>query len=439
MRTLVRGLLLLALMAVPASARAATVSLTRDDLGPRLSFAADPGEANRLSIEEAADGALIVRDDRARLRSGDRCSPLGAHAARCGPPTAPASVLVDLGDRGDEARLADARRNWTAVEVLGGNGRDTIDISAVRLERRPQLTGRPEVDGGAGGDRIAGSRAGDRLDGGAGADLIDGRRGADTLVGDPAGRVGRDILIGGPGRDTVDYSTRRTSVVVDLARGVGGTRGREDVLREIENVVGGRAHDVLRGTSGPNDLAGWADVPDVRRDELPGDAIAGRGGDDVLVDFAGASRLDGGAGDDLIVGARYGDRLSCGPGSDTLTRSNGSRERGSESGAGLESGVLVPPDCEVIAIVPYSFGPIAVVGMSRLVVRVESNPQHDQGRLTVRGARGAVLGRASFSGTGRVRVELNAAGRRAAHDHAVVGVHVYTSRVGREVAWHVRL
>jgi Ca2+-binding RTX toxin-like protein len=442
MKTLARSLAVLAALAAfawPGEVRAATVSLSRDDLGLRLTYTAAPGEANRLSIAAEA-GALIVRDDRARVKPGSSCTAFGVHAARCRPGARSGeatSVLVDLGDRRDVARVSDPRGDLEAAQVLGGAGNDTIDISGVSLVSSPDLSRNPEVDGGPGGDRIIGSRQGDHLAGGAGADRLQGRGGADLLVGDPAGYMGRDRLIGEAGQDTVDYQARTTPVVVDLARGRGGAGGREDVIRSVEDAVGGRDHDVLRGTAGPNSLGGWGLLPQVQRD-VPGDTLVGRGGDDLLVDFVGESRLEGGPGDDSIVGSRLGDTLACGAGTDSLTRSVGLGEFGDDAGQGLDTGVLVPVDCDVLAAGQYFFRSGAVLG-NRLVWSALAAARHGGVILTVRDVQGAVLGRTAFTGTTRVSVRLNALGRRAARQHAVVGVYAHQPGLERIVAWHVRL
>jgi hypothetical protein len=256
-------------------------------------------------------------------------------------------------------------------------------------------------------------------------------------VGDPPGATGRDRLLGGGGEDTADYQARATAVEVDLARGRGGARGREDVIRDVEDAVGGSAHDVLRGTDGPNELGGWGLLPQVQR-EVPGDTLIGRGGDDLLVDFVGPSRLDGGSGDDLVVGTRYGDALGCGAGADSLARSVGLGEPGDDAGQGLDTGVLVPADCEEVAAGEYLFRD-GTLRRDRLVWSTLAGARHGAVLLTLRAAGGAVLGRTAFTGTTHVGVRLNAAGRRAARRHAVVGVYAYEPRLDRIVGWHVRL
>ena len=81
--------------------------------------------------------------------------------------------------------------------VLGGSGDDKIDLA----------TGRNEIFGGAGHDRITSSgAAGSQLFGGAGGDSITGGGGADLIYGGVGhdtihGNAGQDTLYGGSGAD----------------------------------------------------------------------------------------------------------------------------------------------------------------------------------------------------------------------------------------------
>lgn len=117
---------------------------------------------------------------------------------------------------------------------------------------------------------------------GAGNDSAFG--GADTEIF--AGNEGNDLIHGGGGVDTVDYSDAQGGVKVDLGRTDGqtvSTREGIDTLIDIENLTGSSSSDTLVGSTGSNTLRG-------------GD------GDDVLEGGSGSDRLDGGAGNNT---ARY--------------------------------------------------------------------------------------------------------------------------------------
>jgi hypothetical protein len=112
-----------------------------------------------------------------------------------------------LGTRGNDKLVGDRRRNI----LCGRGGRDRI-------------FGRGGPDtllGGAGSDRLSGGSGNDRLDGGAGPDSLSGGPGFDRLFGGPGGDrlnshdTRRDLVSGGPGRDTAKLDRRR-----DSARGI---------------------------------------------------------------------------------------------------------------------------------------------------------------------------------------------------------------------------
>jgi len=84
----------------------------------------------------------------------------------------------------------------------------------------------------------------------------------DTLIGDANanrldGGAGADILDGGPGNDTAGYSGSAAAVSVDLKTGIAtGGDAQGDTLLEIENLVGSRFNDTLRGNDGSNVIDG---------------------------------------------------------------------------------------------------------------------------------------------------------------------------------------
>jgi len=133
------------------------------------------------------------------------------------------------------------------------------------------------VLGGSGNDRLSGDGLANELHGLGGDDFLEGRAGNDVL----RGGVGKDVLDGGDGVDLADYSDKTVAVVVTLSGAadvivtVGGVA--EDTIRNIENVAGGSADDVLVGDSQANELRGL-------------------GGNDILRGGLGNDVLDGGVG-----------------------------------------------------------------------------------------------------------------------------------------------
>ena len=192
-------------------------------------------------------------------------------------------------------------------ELDGGGGIDTASYarseSAVRVdltegtatgEGDDTLTGITNVVGSPQDDTLIGDAQANHLAGGAGDDSLLGGAGADLLEGGPGADLFRggaddDTIRGNGGSDTVHYGAAEGPVTVDLAQGTGEGEGT-DTLGGIENAVGTRFGDTLRGDASANRLVGLGGP----------DLIEGRGGHDVLVGGPGHDDLRGGGGKDTI-------------------------------------------------------------------------------------------------------------------------------------------
>lgn len=422
-------LAVLMLFALPGAAQASTASVDLVDVTPEgdhsdrnyeahVQYTADAGEVNQATLSFAA-GSVTVKDTGAAISVSDGCRLVDKHTAVCRTTQRDAPLTgasAELGDGADRARLTSSRPfSW---HVSGGAGDDLIDGSRVRYGMEAGgNTGEDTLIGGPGQDNLAGNDGADTLLGGSGDDTLTG----DGVDGTPAPqRPAPDLLDGGPGRDEANYSDRRTPVVVDLARGVGGSRGENDRLVGVEDVFGGRARDVLSGDEGPNTLTGAGGYTGNH-----GDILAGHGGNDILVSDGGASRLDGGAGDDRLIQLSGDEKLRCGSGRDTVD-ANGQ--------------VLVPSDCERIDTFGFALSrPLARGGLVRTLavnyVGAEGLDDTSCGAaLTLRaiahGRRaGALLGRIRWRWGRRgnraripLAIQLTRVGRRAARRHATAVV-----------------
>src|SRR3712207_5497201 len=82
-----RHLIVIAPLAAPAPAEAATVSLGEPysdySSGPTVVFAAAAGERNAVSLTVAGDGSVTVRDTGAPVTARAPCQQVDANAARC--------------------------------------------------------------------------------------------------------------------------------------------------------------------------------------------------------------------------------------------------------------------------------------------------------------------------------------------------------------------
>jgi hypothetical protein len=242
---------LLAALAVPGTASAATVSAA----GGTLTFTAASGESNNLTV--SVQSGLIRFEDTgvSSMTAGSGCTTSGAQRVNC-VQTAVTGITTDLGDGND-------RLNGGVLlpfSVYGGLGNDQITLFA----------GDDVVDAGPGNDVV---------DTGWGDDTIDGGDGADTMSG-------------GAGDDAVVYATRLAGVTVsldDLAND--GASGEGDNVRlSVDDVVGGSGNDSFTGDAGGNDLTGNGGD----------DVLDGAGGDDTLDGGAGADSFSGGAGADTL-------------------------------------------------------------------------------------------------------------------------------------------
>lgn len=363
--------------AAAAPVSAATVSAGQTT----FSYAADPGEANRVTFEFSSEGGtdfVRVVDRGAVIVPTGTCASAGPNEARCRLPGLGSCFLTDcrgtigLGEGDDGAELIGGLPPWS-IYVTGGDGND-------------RLVGVRSADGGPGEDTLLGTSGNDHLVGSSGADLIDGR----------------------DGRDATSYGDRRGGVRVTLDRQPNdGAPGEGDDVR-VEEVGATRARDVLRGSGGPDGLDGGGG----------GDHVDGRGGDDELSATGGAT-VEGGPGDDTIstLDRQNGrpDRVRCGDGSDTTFANAVDRVR---------------VDCERVYFTHHALPTFTVTGDRRvpargrsiaLPVSADRSNRQSVGRLALRALRRDVrgtLGRALLpaiepGATATVRVRLTATARRA--------------------------
>ncbi len=148
-------------------------------------------------------------------------------------------------------------RSSTVVVTIDGTAEDSIR----NIEN---------VIGGAGDDTLVGDLSVNVLSGGGGDDILQGMGGADTIDG-------------GSGTDTVVFVEKIAPVELALELGADAVAlmngVAEDIVRNVENIIGGSGADVLSGDTGSN-------------------RIEGRGGNDIIAGRGGKDTLDGGAGID---------------------------------------------------------------------------------------------------------------------------------------------
>jgi Ca2+-binding RTX toxin-like protein len=212
--------------------------------------------------------------------------------------------------------------------------------------------GNDSVFGGIGNDAVIGRVGDDTVDGGIGDDEMFGEEGNDSLLGGDGedsldGFTGDDTLDGGAGNDWASYFSAGGAVTVDLSAGTSSGADGNDVLTEIENVLGGigndsilgdgltnlldggNGNDTLDGGEGDdsldggagNDWASYANAGGAVTVDLSAGTSSGADGSD---DLTGIENVLGGIGNDSILGDSLNNRLDGGAGNDTVIGGQGS-------------------------------------------------------------------------------------------------------------------
>ena len=169
-------------------------------------------------------------------------------------------------------------------EVMAGRGDDMISGGA----GQDIIFGDAGADvilAGAGDDHVHGEAGDDRIWGGEGRDVINGGDGNDVIFamsGD-----GGDVINGGAGIDTINYEVSTSNTLFDLESGlVRSADTGEDMVSNVENVLGGRGADTIYANNLVN-------------------VLNGNSGNDTIV-FRSASAADG----DTIEGFHAGDKIA---------------------------------------------------------------------------------------------------------------------------------
>jgi len=120
------------------------------------------------------------------------------------------------------------------------------------------------------------------LDGGDGNDTLVGGAGNDTLIGGAGDDIlragpGQDSVDGGAGIDTIDVSDITPDVTIDLEAGTASYGMVNEIVENVENIIGSSSNDTLTGDAEANNIAGGAGDDFINggegNDILRGDAI----------------------------------------------------------------------------------------------------------------------------------------------------------------------
>lgn len=209
----------------------------------------------------------------------------------------------------------------TSINIRGGSGANTIDLSGVAAADFTSLTS-VSVTGGDGDDTIVGTTdfndniiAGDGNDTvtvGIGATFVDGGDGHDTITADD----GDDTIEGGDGHDLITAGAGNDSVLAgDGHDTVSGEDGDDTIeAGDGDDLINGNAGlDVINGGFGNDMLMGDADD----------DTVFGGAGEDIIGGGDGNDSLVGNSQNDTISGEAGDDSISAGSGDDVVTGGDG--------------------------------------------------------------------------------------------------------------------
>jgi Ca2+-binding RTX toxin-like protein len=223
----------------------------------------------------------------------------------------------DVGDTINGGAGDDTVDGWVGDDVLDGGigndvlfgmaGIDTVSYASAPAGVNASLTSN-SGSGGAGNDtfvqvdNLAGSAFNDSLEGDGVNNVLFGRNGNDTLTG----HLGDDTLSGDAGVDTGNYAAAPAAVTANLTTGV-ATGDGNDVLSNVENMIGSAFNDDLIGSAGNNLLRGTNG----------NDLLRGVAGNDTLDGGNNIDIVNGGTGNDVLLGRLGNDSYIGGGGVDT--------------------------------------------------------------------------------------------------------------------------
>ena len=192
-----------------------------------------------------------------------------------------ANVTVQLGPGPSTSGCGESGENDTIFNdietIIGGAGNDVLNGD--EFVSGPNLL----LEGGPGNDGLGG---------GSGNDTLEGGPGNDTIGHDP----GNDVIDGGDGIDQYGLQdvlgSGDATITLDNLANDGYAGETDNVMDNVENLIGHTGNDTLIGDSANNVLDG----------------------------FGGQDSMDGGAGDDLITSSHGngGGTINGGDGNDTL-------------------------------------------------------------------------------------------------------------------------
>lgn len=329
MKTRVLLLLALALAAaVPADAEATFTVSYSSQVGLLIS-GDGAGEGAVVGFSDATGRFRVLPASKTNLSGAE--IPFAALAAGGGCTASAGAVecaatgnRVVTGSLGDGADMLVLATSVTSDGFLDGQGGDDVLEGRDGFDSLAGGPGRDSLDGKGGNDSVDAGDGDDRVAGdGGGTDTIRMGAGNDVFTSGEAPLIAPDLVDGGAGFDTADYSNRTGRQQLSTQVGTTDTPNdglflEGDDLDNVERLKGGGGVDSMRvgnaGTTTPATVY-----------EMTG----GGGNDTLTADGAIRTAMNGEAGSDTINGgsatdgifSREGeaDTITCGGGLDRLT------------------------------------------------------------------------------------------------------------------------
>ena len=265
------------------------------------------GDTVDISLNDSLDDSLddpiqnvildvVSDDDASSPANADNSDDLLDDVATAGGSTAETTLPDDPDTSVDNT--SDTVDSGVGITASGDTGNDIWEGSS-QDDYYDGQEGNDYIEGRPGDDTLLGGDGNDTIDGGNGSDSIFGGAGDDTLIGGQ----GNDYIDGGDGLDTLAFDSSSGVYVSLMSDTEAGSVG-EDIVLNIENIIGTTGGDTLYGCDGANVISGGDG----------NDTIYGNDGDDILY---------GNVGNDLIYGNSGNDTMIGGLGSDTIYDGNG--------------------------------------------------------------------------------------------------------------------
>src|SRR4051812_42455588 len=203
-------------------------------------------------------------------------------------------VLTVVGTNGNDSVVVEPL-DTDQVRVTDNGDVSTFDKSDVSSVIATLSAGNDSYDGRwmSQPQTIFGGAGNDNIRGGQGADQMFGQDGDDML----RGHEGADLFSGGNGYDWADYGGYQTNLNISIdgvandgmtSTPLGAAYEGDNVMTDMEGVIGGDYADFITGSNADNQLRGMNG----------NDYIVGNGGNDGLSGGDGKESVFGGAGKD---------------------------------------------------------------------------------------------------------------------------------------------